>query len=246
MGTRTIVKIDEDKCTGCGECVTACAEGALAIVDGKAKLISERYCDGLGACLGPCPEDAITLEERDADAFDEHAAKKHTAKGTHAWQAPPSVCPGARAMVIHRDAPPERSAATSASGSELGQWPVQLALVPADAPYFQDADLLLTADCVPLALSDFHERLLRGRAVAVACPKLDDVDAHVAKLARILSTSSVRSLTVVHMEVPCCFGLMHIAKQAIEASASDVPLREVTVSVRGEVEQAGRVCAASA
>lgn len=236
MPRRTIVKIDEDKCTGCGECVTACVEGALEIINGKAKLVRDSYCDGLGACMGHCPEDAIIIEEREADRFDEEAAKEHVARRANAEAKKPFMCPGSMARVIERDASPTTETSPGASRSELGQWPVQLTLVPPNAPYFQDADLVLTADCVPFAVSDFHSRFLRGRAVAVACPKLDDPGAHIDKLTQILTESSIRSLTVVHMEVPCCFGLKYIAEQALAASGEDIPVHDVTVSIHGEAE----------
>ena len=231
-----MVEIDEDKCNGCGECVTACAEGALEIIGGKAKLVNDSYCDGLGACLGTCPQDAITVEEREADPFDEEAVEKHMAEKAASKPEQPFVCPGARARTIERDASVKPSA-TDAAPSELTQWPVQLTLVPPSAPYFQDAELLLAADCTPFALSNFHGRLLRGKAIAIACPKLDDVDAHVAKLTQILAQSSVRSIAVVHMEVPCCFGLMHIAQQAIAACGKEIPIREITVTMSGQIEE---------
>jgi len=240
-----IVEIDEDRCNGCGECVTACAEGALEIIDGKAKLVSDSYCDGLGACLGTCPEDAIIIEEREASPFDEEAVGKHLAEKAAPKPEQPFVCPGARARTIERDASTQTSA-TDAAPSELTQWPVQLTLVPPSAPYFQDAELLLTAHCAPFALNDFHGQLLRGKAIAIACPKLDDVDAHAAKLTQILAQSSVRSVTVVHMEVPCCFGLMHIAQQAAAACGRDVPIREITVTISGEIEEAKGACASCA
>ena len=233
---RKIVRIDEDKCTGCGQCVTACAEAAIEIVDGKAKVVKESYCDGLGACLGTCPEDAITIEERDADPFDEEAAKEHAAQQAATEPKPAFVCPSARAQSIEREPAAVADAGPSGAPSQLSQWPVQLKLVPPNAPYFRNADLLLVADCVPFAMGDFHSRLLRGRPVVVGCPKLDDPEFYIEKLSRLLKASSVQSLTVVHMEVPCCFGLTHIAKQALAAAGNGIPMREVTVGIRGEVK----------
>ena len=241
-----IVRIDEDRCNGCGECVAACAEGAIEIIDGKAKLVSESYCDGLGACLGTCPEDAIIIEEREADPFDEEAVEKRMAEKATPKQSPPFVCPGAKARVIERDVSAQPESATDATPSELTQWPVQLTLVPASASYFRDAELLLTADCVPFALNNFHGQLLRGKALAIACPKLDDVDAHIAKLTQVLEQSSVRSIAVVHMEVPCCFGLMHIAQQAVAACGKEIPIREIIVTISGEIEEAADACASCA
>jgi len=235
MPKRQIIQIDEDKCNGCGECVTSCAEGALAIVDGKAKLVSETYCDGLGACLNTCPERAITIIEREADAFDETAANKHMAR-RETTEVPVLQCPSAAVRTLRPPAEPGPAAPVGSARSELGQWPVQLSLAPPSAPYFQDADLVLVADCAPFALPDLHPRVLAGRAVAVACPKLDDAQAHVDKLAEILKQSSVKSLTVVHMEVPCCFGLKMIAEQALAASGKTIPLRNQIVTIAGQVQ----------
>jgi len=229
---RKIVKIDEGKCTGCGQCVPACVEGAIAIVGGKAKLLRDSYCDGLGACLGECPEGAITIEEREAEPFDESAL--------HQKHAEPSVqapCPGVAARVIERE-PASRTAPESRVapiGSELRQWPVQIALVPPDAPYFRNANLLLVADCVPFALGDFHVRFLRGHSVAVGCPKLDDFEFYIEKVTSILERSPIASLTVIHMSVPCCRGLVHIARKALAASGKSIPARAITVSLKGEV-----------
>jgi len=246
MANRKIVEIDEEKCNGCGQCVPSCAEGAIQIIDGKAKLVSDVYCDGLGACLGTCPEDAIRIVERDADPFDEEAAHRHVeSHDHHAGDAATShACPS---MVVHDlrmaarppgSQPPAASAGedrADAPPSALGNWPVQLRLVPPNAPFLQDADLLLVADCVPFACADFHRRFLQGRPVVIGCPKLDDAPFYVDKLAAILTQSSIRRLTVVHMEVPCCTGLVRIAESAIAQSARSVPLEDVTISIRGEV-----------
>ncbi len=205
MAKRKIVQIDLEKCDGCGLCLPSCAEGAIQVIDGKARLVSDVYCDGLGACLGECPQGAIAIVEREAEAFDEQAAHAHVA-------AMPDEEPSA-----------------------LGNWPLQLHLVPATAPYLQNADLLLVADCVPFALADFHRRFLRGRPVVIGCPKLDDGEAYVAKLVSILTLASIRSLTVVHMEVPCCQGLVRIAQAALAATGAQVPLEDVTISIRGRV-----------
>jgi len=234
---RKIVKIDESKCTGCGQCVTACAEGALKIINGKARLVSDTYCDGLGACLGECPEGAITIEEREAREFD--VALAHVASHAGAAQATvhaaPFACPGSRMMEMPRRAPAPKARADAAS-SELAHWPVQLALVPANAPFFRNADVLLVGDCVPFAFADFHARFLRGKAVVVGCPKLDDPALYADKLAEILRLGAVRSLTVVHMEVPCCRGLHRIAEKALAASKADTRLAEITVGIDGAVK----------
>lgn len=235
---RKIVKIDEEKCNGCGACVPACAEGAIAIVDGKARLVSEKYCDGLGACLGECPLGAITIEERESEEFSEEAVRRHLLAKESPTDAVPGACPSAAVASFGRtaDAPGQVSPSYSA-GSALAHWPVQLALVPPTAPFLEGADLLLTADCVPFAYPNFHSDLLRGHALLVACPKLDDFRSHHARLTGILRCSSVRSLTVVHMEVPCCFGLVQMARQAVGASGKEIPLREVTVGVGGDLKR---------
>jgi ferredoxin len=232
---RKIVEIDEEKCTGCGLCVTACAEGAIQIIDGKARLVSEIYCDGLGACLGECPDGAITIDEREAEEFDEVATEAHLKRMKGEEKALPCGCPGSMAREIRRETTAADHVPPGAAQSELTNWPVQLRLVSPFAPYFQDSDLLLVADCVPFALADFHARFLRGRPVVVGCPKLDDAGYYIEKLTEILRHSSVNSLTVVHMEVPCCSGLTYIASKAIESSGKDIPVNDVTISIQGEV-----------
>jgi len=232
---RKIVKIDEEKCTGCGECVIACAEAAIQIVDGKAKLISETYCDGLGACLGECPEGALTIEEREAVEFDEEVTAAHVARVKELEKIAPAACPGSIAMRLKREATAAADAPSEATPSQLTNWPVQLMLVSPTAPYFQDADLLLVADCVPFALADFHTRFLSDKPLIIGCPKLDDAGFYVEKMTELLKQSSVKSLTVVHMEVPCCSGLNYIASRAVAASGKDIPVKDVTISIQGEV-----------
>ncbi|MFC2057174.1 ATP-binding protein [Chloroflexota bacterium] len=234
--TRKIVKIDEDKCNGCGICVPACAEGALQIIDGKAKLVSEIYCDGLGACLGECPQGAITIEERAAEEFDEEATKIHLEEQGQAEEELPCGCPSATVTQFERQEAAEFAPREPADQpSMLRHWPVQLTLVPPTAPFLQGADLVLAADCVPFAYAGFHQDFLENRSLLVACPKLDDFQAHLKKLTDILSHSQVKSLTVAHMEVPCCSGLVHMARQAIELSNKDILLKEVTISIKGNV-----------
>jgi ferredoxin len=227
---RKIVIIDEEKCDGCGWCIDACVEGALRIVGGKAKLLSETHCDGLGACLGGCPQNAITVETREAELFEGEAPKQDA---PHPVAAHFAGCPSARVLEFDRDEP-AKSGDTSAP-SALRNWPVQLALIPPTAPFLKGADLLLAADCVPFSMASFHQRFLHGHMLAVACPKLDDSDAHLAKLTAILRAGGVKSLSVVTMEVPCCSGLLYMAKEALEASGSKIPLDHVVVSMRGEV-----------
>ncbi len=233
---RKIIRIDEDKCDGCGACVPACVEGAISIVDGKARLVSETYCDGLGVCLGECPRGAITIEERPAEAFDEVAAKRHMQEDRVEKQRLPCGCPSSTIANFDRT---DVSSATPGDGerpqSLLGHWPVQLTLVPPGAPFLQGADVVLSADCAPFAYAGFHREFLQSRALLVACPKLDDWQAHLDKLSKILRQSTVRSITIVRMEVPCCSGLTTMARRAIAASGKDVPLREVTVGVNGEL-----------
>lgn len=234
---RKIVKINEEKCTGCGLCIPACAEGAIQIVDGKAKLISEIYCDGLGACLGECPEGAITIEERAAWEFDEEATKLHLQQKATATEELPCGC--ASASVTQFEQPGAASVARSEVIHQppmLSHWPVQLTLVPATAPFLQGADLVLAADCVPFAYAGFHQDFLKNHSLLVACPKLDDFQAHLKKLTDILHQSEVKSLTVVHMEVPCCFGMVHMAKQAIQLSGKDIPLEEITIGIKGDLK----------
>ncbi|MFC1781992.1 ATP-binding protein [Planctomycetota bacterium] len=243
MAIRNIVKIDEEKCNGCGECVIACAEGAIEIIDGKAKLVSEIYCDGLGACLGHCPQDAIIIEQREAAEFDEEATEEHLAQAKKPQKIPiPSApaepmecgCPGVMAKTFEKKPAPALDS-DSQTPSQLGQWPVQMMLVSPDAPYFKNADLLWAADCVPFAMADFHQRFLAGRAVAVGCPKLDNVEFYIEKLAKIIQNNSLKSLTVVHMEVPCCFGMSHIAKEAVARSGVELTFEDITVDLRGNI-----------
>jgi NAD-dependent dihydropyrimidine dehydrogenase PreA subunit len=244
MAMRKVVVIDEAKCDGCGECVTSCAEGAIAVIDGKARLVSEIYCDGLGACLGHCPQGAITVEEREAAAFDEAATQQHLNALKHAQAATalrvtetPHQCPGSMMRSLGRPAAaePTAHAPIGSMPSELRNWPVQLALVPPMAPYLQGADILLVADCVPFAYADFHRRFLKNKPVIIGCPKLDQMDAYAKKLAEILRVAKPKSLSVLHMEVPCCSGFTRLAQYALQAAASDVPLTDVTIGIRGEV-----------
>ena len=259
--TRKIVKIDEELCDGCGLCVPSCAEGAIQIVDGKARLVSEIYCDGLGACLGDCPQSAITIEERTADEFDAAAVEEHleelgreggahrheheeTPAASHGAGGHTFSCPGARTMDLRRK-PDEECVEPEATfegklKSELGQWPVKLYLVNPNAPYFDDAELLVAADCAPLAYAAFHPDFLRGKAVVIGCPKFDDVALYRDKLTAIIRENNIRKVTALHMEVPCCFGLVQVAKEAVAASGKDIPFEDVTVTIRGEAAVGAR------
>ena len=252
--TRKIIEIDEEKCDGCGNCVPACAEGAIQIIDGIAKVIADKYCDGLGACLGDCPQGALTLIEREADEFDEDAVEellKQQKAEAEAVQAPKTGgCPSAAVKTFenvgcgcesgnHTHLKPFATAKGPAAGpgpgSALGHWPVQIKLVPAGAPFLKGADLLVAADCVPVAYSSFHQDFLKGRAVMIGCPKFDDAEAYVDKFTDVFNESGIKSLTVVVMEVPCCSGLPVIVQKALERSGKNIPVRTVVVSARGEL-----------
>ena len=239
MATRKIVKIDEEKCDGCGLCIPNCVEGALQIVDGKARLMSEKFCDGLGACLGHCPQDAITVIERAAEEFDEKAVEAYLHKKREAESQPKPVfggCPSSRPMQFMVPNASAKTGSTARAVSHLTQWPVQLKLVPIDAPYFQDADLLVAADCVPFAYANFHQDFIKGKVVVVGCPKLDDIQYYKEKLTEILKSNSIKSVTVPYMEVPCCFGLVKAAEDAIAASGKNIPLKKIKIGIRGEIQ----------
>jgi len=242
---RKIVQIDQDKCNGCGLCVPSCAEGAIKMINGKAVLSADNLCDGLGACLGDCPQDAIKIIEREADEFDEAEVEKHlqaigaVPAHSHAHHDPHGHghgggCPGSRAMSFEQK-PVDAVQVTGSRQSMLGQWPVQLNLVSTSAPYFQDADLLIAADCVPFAYADFHKDYLAGKAVVIGCPKLDDNQFYTEKLTELFRNSSLKSITVMKMEVPCCGGIALAARQALAASGKKIPYEEVTVGIRGEI-----------
>ncbi len=274
---RKIVKIDEEKCNGCGLCIPNCPEGALQIIDEKARLVSDLSCDGLGACIGYCPQGAITIEEREAEEYSETKVMENIVKqGTnvilahlehlkshnqtkylkealdflqekkiaipfephHAQMHAMGGCPGSRMMDFRKKPAPAGKAVSAArQESELQQWPLQLSLVPPNAPYFQDVDLAIVADCVPFAYPNFHQDILKGKAIVIACPKLDDVEFYKQKLAQIFKQSKIKSLNVVHMEVPCCFGLNTIVQEALEISQKDIPLNEVVITISGEKKQ---------
>ena len=227
---RKIIKIDEEKCNGCGACADACHEGAIEMLDGKAHLAREDYCDGLGDCLPACPTGAITFEEREAPAYDEAAvlatkAKKHGAL--------PCGCPGTQSKAIKRD-DCSFNVPSAPTASRLSQWPVQIKLVPVNAPYFDGANLLIAADCTAYAYGNFHNEFIRNRITLIGCPKLDSVD-YADKLTAIIENNDIKSVTVVRMEVPCCGGIELAAKKALQASGKFIPWRVVTISTDGKI-----------
>jgi len=233
---RNIIKIDEEKCNGCGLCVTACHEGALQLIDGKARLVSESYCDGLGDCLPECPTGAIVLEERETVVYDEEAVKKHMEKNKPQLVASlPCGCPGTQAKVLDKrqlEDIPVHSAENS--HSRLGQWPCQLKLIPVTAPYLNNAHLLIAADCTAFAYPNIHEKFMRNKITLIACPKLDDTD-YSEKLTTILKQHEIKSVSVLRMEVPCCGGLVQAVKKALSSSGKMIPWNVVTISTDGRI-----------
>jgi Pyruvate/2-oxoacid:ferredoxin oxidoreductase delta subunit len=239
MALRNIIVIDEEKCNGCGLCAGACAEGAIKIINGKAKLVSETYCDGLGVCIGHCPQNGITIEQREAKTFDEEATKEHLRQMKQP-QPTPFMCPGMASSQL-RNTAEKSDLATGDVPSQLTHWPVQLKLVSAHAPYFADARLLLVADCVPFAMGDFHSRFLRGHSIVIGCPKLDDASFYVEKLADILRANKLKSLSVVHMEVLCCHGLTRIAQEASAKAGVKMTFEDVTIGLNGSVNKVEQI-----
>jgi NAD-dependent dihydropyrimidine dehydrogenase PreA subunit len=281
---RNIISIDENKCTGCGQCIPDCPEGALQLIDGKARLVSDLFCDGLGACIGTCPEGAISVIEREAGVYDERAVmetivrqgdpvirahlehlaghgqtdlynqavgylKEHglaipdhktmelSPKPAEHRKPDFASCPGSAARSIvrgTRTGPPQPSGTTS---SELRQWPIQLKLLNPAAPYIENADLLVSADCAPFTYAGFHQDILRGKILIIFCPKLDtDIEGYITKLAEILALHAIKSITVVHMEVPCCSGVRYVVDQALERSGKRIPVKDYTITISGEIE----------
>ena len=275
MAKRKIIKIDEEKCNGCGLCIPGCPEGAMQIIDGKARLISDLFCDGLGACIGHCPQGAITIEEREAEEYNEIRVMENIVKQgknviiahlrhlkehnqdeylkqaldslkvkkieiplneienpghTHGF----SGCPGSKVMEFRKKEKFFEQKPISKQESQLTNWPVQLMLVPAFAPYLNNGDILIAADCVPFAYADFQEDLLKGKTLLVGCPKLDDIEIYQKKLLQIFENNNIKSVTYVHMEVPCCFGLVNVIENAISASGKNTPFKEVIISIKGE------------
>lgn len=238
MITRKIVRIDEEKCDGCGECVPACHEGAIQIIEGKARLVGENLCDGLGDCLGHCPQSAITVEVREADEYDEVAVKEHLAKMEAKKEEPETLacgCPGTAAMSFeNKDAEGCVCEGVDAP-SRLGHWPVQLWLLSPEAPYLKGSDLLIAADCTAYALGAFHDRLLAGKTLAITCPKFNDSQMDISRLASIFKEAGLKGITLAVMEVPCCQGLISNVKKALDMAGVDMAFKIVTVSRDGKV-----------
>ncbi|MCK5836017.1 MAG: 4Fe-4S ferredoxin [Desulfobacula sp.] len=248
--TRKIIEIDDERCDGCGNCVPSCAEGAIVIVDGKARVIADKYCDGLGACMGECPQGALKIVERQADEFDEEAVEEMLKQQEIDNQEEAdrkivhlgSGCPSAAlktfpsAIESHScNCASEAKVQASGGPSALGHWPVQIHLIPPGAPFLKGADLLIAADCVPVAYPSFHADFLKGKAVMLGCPKFDDVQAYIDKFTQIFSGSGIKSITAVVMEVPCCSGMAGIIKKALENAGVDIPFTEVVISSQGKI-----------
>ncbi len=240
--TRKIIEIDDELCDGCGNCVPSCAEGAIQIVEGKAKVIADKYCDGLGACLGECPQGALNIVEREADEFDEQAVEELLKAQKAAQKALPRQggCPSAALKRFPMESPAcncanEAKSHPTGGISALGHWPVKIRLLPAAAPFLRGADLLIAADCVPIAYPSFHADFLKGKAVMIGCPKFDDAQGYVDKLAQVFAESGIKSITSVIMEVPCCSGLPVIINKALEKAGKKIPFKEIVVSARGEI-----------
>jgi ferredoxin len=273
MSRRKIITIDEDKCNGCAECIPNCPEGAIQIIDQKARLISDLFCDGLGACIGHCPQGAITIEPREAIAYDENKVMANIVKQgpnvikahlkhlqehkesdylKQAWDFlklnniniafnevsdyggdSKGGCPGSRPVDLRKPRPAKSVSLSQDQDSELAQWPVQLSLVPTHAPYFADAHLLISADCVPFAYANFHQDLLKGKMLIVGCPKLDNLSIYREKLEQIFVNNEIKSVTYAHMEVPCCLGLISIIKEAINSAGKPIPFKDVTITIKG-------------
>ncbi len=247
---RKVIKIDEELCNGCGNCVTACSEGALQIVDGKARLVKEDFCDGFGDCIEECPTGALTIEEREARPFDEEATKEYLLK-THGREAVwrmeeaqkrhsikehvtlPCGCPGSLAQTLQRTETPLFT--YPKIESHLRNWPLQIHLLPFTAPYYEGADLLVAADCCAYSYGGFHSDFIKGRTLAIGCPKLDDTGAYLEKLTAIFIENDVKSVTVAYMEVPCCMGLVKLVEEAVRQSGKDIPVRKIKIGIRGEI-----------
>ena len=251
---RKIIEIDEEKCDGCGQCVIGCAEGALDIIDGKAKVISDNLCDGLGACIGECPQDALKIVEREAEAFDEAAVEAHLESQNPAGETLPCGCPSTQLKTfVPQSACQQANQPTALEGggmaeapagdvpSALGHWPVQIRLIPPTAPFLKGADLLVVADCVPVAFPTLHRDFLQGKVVMVGCPKFDDAQEYIQKFTDVFKSAGIKSVTVMVMEVPCCSGLPGMVLEGMADAGVEVPFEQVVVSNRGKILEERRL-----
>lgn len=238
---RKIIEIDEERCDGCGQCVPECAEGALQIIDGTAKVLADKFCDGLGACIGECPNGALTIVEKEAEEFDEAAVEEHLAEQKKKPAAKPAAmacgCPSTQIQTFAPESCEEANqpAAFADQNSKLTHWPVQIRLVPPNAPFLKEAHLLVTADCTPLAFPDIHSRFIKGKTVLMGCPKFDDAQEYIERFAEIFRIANIRTVTALIMEVPCCSGLPVILRKGMEKAGKNIPLETVTVSTRGKI-----------
>jgi NAD-dependent dihydropyrimidine dehydrogenase PreA subunit len=236
---RKIIEIDPELCDGCGQCVPSCAEGAIQIVDGKARLVAEKYCDGLGACLGECPTGALKIIEREAEDFDEHAVEEYLKSQEQQEKAPPTIACGCPSTQVQSFAPVQRPSYKPLGPmdrvSALTHWPVKIKLVPPTAPFLKNADLLVLADCCPIAFPQVHDELMPNKVVLIGCPKFDDIQEHIAKFTEIFRKADINSITTVIMEVPCCAGLAYIVEQGLAAAGKRIPHEQVVISTRGQI-----------
>ncbi len=228
---RKIIEIDEELCDGCGMCVPACAEGAIEVIDGKAKVLAEKFCDGLGACLGECPQGALSIVEREADEFDEEAVAQHL-EDHPPQETPVNMCPSARLHTFADEPAPDRQAVPR---SALGHWPIQIRLVPPEAPFLHGSELVVIADCTAVAYPGFHQEFIQGKTLLMGCPKFDDRELYKDKFTAIFKQAGLKQVTVVVMEVPCCHGMEAIVREALKTAAVKVPLEIVTISIKGEI-----------
>ncbi|MHC1727519.1 MAG: ATP-binding protein [Syntrophobacteraceae bacterium] len=246
---RKIVEIDEELCDGCGMCAIACAEGALEIIGGKARLIKESYCDGLGACLSGCPQGAVRVIEREADEFDPEEVEEHIARKKSEEKkdfSSPCACPSARIETFQAAPLPKKTPGLQVQdqgGSDLGHWPIQVRLVPPNAPFLKGADLLIVSDCAPVAYPNFHREFVRGKAVLLGCPKFDNAQEYAHKFAEIFRVADIRSVTVIDMEVPCCSALPAIVQKGMKDAGKNIPIEEIVISLRGEAAKRGDAAA---
>jgi len=248
---RKIITINEELCDGCGNCVTACSEGALQLIDGKAKLVKEDFCDGFGDCIGECPTGALKIDERESKPFDEEATKEYLlktkgkeavwrmeeAQRKHTLKEPqplPCGCPGSLSQSLKRTE--TLTLTLTKTESQLRNWPVQITLLPIKAPYYEDVDLLVAADCCAYSYGRFHSDFIKDHTLALGCPKLDDADAYKEKLAAILSENNIKSVTITYMEVPCCLGLVRLVEDAVKGSGKDLPIKKVKIGIKGEIQ----------